>query len=91
MSLNTKQKRGSAISLGMPHRQWLAEPSNSIGFGDRLSLLKLCSSPVADIEPLPSVTMEYELPANRHHWSLGSGRTHYQTTSQRTHYDTEET
>lgn len=47
MALDTKQKQGSAMLLTMPFRQWLAEPVVSIGSGEQLSLLKLCSEPLA--------------------------------------------
>lgn len=44
MSLDTKQKRGSAVHMGLPFRRWLAEPDGTVAVGDRASLLKLCSS-----------------------------------------------
>lgn len=44
MALDSKQKRGSAISLSLPHRQWLQEPDGTIAASDRLSLVKLCSA-----------------------------------------------
>jgi hypothetical protein len=43
MTLDSKQKKGSAIGLLLPFRQWLAEPVATIGDGEKLSLLKLCS------------------------------------------------
>ncbi len=42
--LDTKQKRGSAINIGMPGRQWLAEPSGTLDQGPRQSLLTYCSA-----------------------------------------------
>ena len=39
MSLDTKQKRGSAINLGVPFRPWISEPQASSSFGSRLSFL----------------------------------------------------
>lgn len=44
MALDSKQKRGSAISLSSPHRQWLSEPAGSLSVNNRQSLLKLCSA-----------------------------------------------
>jgi len=44
MALDTKQKRGSAICLSLPHRQWLAEPDGTLSSTDRMSLLKYCSA-----------------------------------------------
>jgi len=48
MALDSKQKRGSAISLTMPHRSWLAEPDGTLADTDRMSLLKLCSAIAPD-------------------------------------------
>jgi hypothetical protein len=39
--LDTKQKRGSVMGMGLPPRVWLAEPSGALPVGSRLSLLKL--------------------------------------------------
>lgn len=47
MTLDTKQKRGSAIGLLSPGRQWLAEPTGTLGVGSRQSLLALCSAVLA--------------------------------------------
>lgn len=44
MSLDSKNKRGSAIHLGSPDRQWLAEPDGSLASTDRASLLKLAAA-----------------------------------------------
>ncbi len=44
--LDTNQKRGSAINLGMPGRQWLAEPSDTPDPGSLQSLLTFCSDPL---------------------------------------------
>jgi hypothetical protein len=44
MSLDSKQKRGSAMLVSMPFRSWLAEPDGVLASTDRLSLLKLCSA-----------------------------------------------
>lgn len=46
MALDTKQLQGSAIDLGSPWRQWLAEPTLTPGFGEQQSLLKLCANPL---------------------------------------------
>ena len=46
MSLDSKQKRGAVLELGMPWRAWLADPDSSFDAGDRLSLLKLSSVPL---------------------------------------------
>lgn len=45
MSLDTDQKRGSALDLSSPWRQWLAEPTASLTQADLLSLLRYCSEP----------------------------------------------
>lgn len=45
MALDTKQKQGSAMLIGMPFRPWLTEPQATPDAGDRLSLLRLCSDP----------------------------------------------
>lgn len=39
MSLDSKQKRGAAVNLGIPGRQWLAEPDGTFLSADRISLL----------------------------------------------------
>lgn len=39
MSLNTYQKRGSVINLGVPGRPWISSPSGSITLSSRLSIL----------------------------------------------------
>lgn len=44
MSLDSKQKRGSAMLVGMPFRTWLTEPTGTVSVGPRLSLLRLCSA-----------------------------------------------
>lgn len=44
MALNTKQRRGSAIGVSLPFRQWLAEPSGSLPLASRLSLLRYVAS-----------------------------------------------
>lgn len=44
MALDSKQKRGSAISISLPQRQWLAEPDGTLANTDRVSLAKLCSA-----------------------------------------------
>lgn len=44
MALDSAQKRGSAVHIGMPHRQWLTEPTGTVSVGPRLSLLRLCSA-----------------------------------------------
>ena len=44
MPLDSKQKRGSIISLGHLSRQWLAEPSGALPVASRISLLRLSSA-----------------------------------------------
>lgn len=44
MALDSKQKRGSAMSMTMPNRLWLAVPDGTLANTDRMSLLKLCSA-----------------------------------------------
>ena len=44
MALDSKQKRGSAMLVGMPFRTWLTEPTGTVSVGPRLSLLRLCSA-----------------------------------------------
>lgn len=48
MSLDTKQKRGSAINIGMPFRRWQVEPSGNLNPSKQLSLLRYSSA----IDPL---------------------------------------
>jgi hypothetical protein len=47
MAFDTKQKRGSIIGVSLPFRQWLAEPIGAFSGSERLSLLKLSSTPLA--------------------------------------------
>jgi hypothetical protein len=49
VALDTKQKQGSALDIGMPFRQWLAEPVAVLTSAEHLSLLKLCSEPVPGV------------------------------------------
>lgn len=44
MSLDTKQKRGSAIAIGSPYRTWISEPQGASSFGSRLSFLRFFST-----------------------------------------------
>jgi len=44
MALDSANKRGSAIDLTLPYRQWLAEPDGVIALADRISLLKLAAT-----------------------------------------------
>jgi len=37
--LDTKQKRGSVVSMGQPGRPWLAEPDGTLASTDRMSLM----------------------------------------------------
>lgn len=48
MALDSKQKRGSAIGILSPSRQWLTEPTGTIDTTPRQSLLKLCSAIAAE-------------------------------------------
>jgi hypothetical protein len=50
MSLDTKQRRGSAIGVSLPFRQWLAEPTGYLHLPSRLSLLRYVAS-VSLLEP----------------------------------------
>ena len=45
--LDSKQKRGSAIGVSLPFRQWLAEPSGALPVASRLSLLRYVSATIA--------------------------------------------
>lgn len=47
MTLDTKQKRGSAVSVSDPAREWLAEPSGTVSQDERQSLAKLSSAILA--------------------------------------------
>jgi hypothetical protein len=47
MALDTYQKQGSAIHLGIPFRVWRTAPA-TIGAGEQQSLLGLCAVPLAD-------------------------------------------
>lgn len=44
MALDSKQKRGSAIGMSLPHRQWAAEPDGTLANTDRVSLMKYCAA-----------------------------------------------
>lgn len=44
MSLDTKQKRGSAVSIALPWRAWVSDPSGISDFPDRLSFLHYASA-----------------------------------------------
>jgi hypothetical protein len=44
MALDSKNKRGSAMLLTIPFRQWLAEPDGTLAVEDRMSLLKLAAT-----------------------------------------------
>jgi hypothetical protein len=44
MSLDTKQKRGSAISMSLPWRAWVSDPSGISEFADRLSFVHFASA-----------------------------------------------
>ena len=57
MSLDSKQKRGSAISLGLPFRIWQAEPDGTLDATDRASLLKLCSAVTPEAPAPPGATV----------------------------------
>ena len=91
MALDTKQKKGSAIGLTLPWRNWLAEPVATIGDGEKLSLLKLCSD--VTLETGPSVPgVEYALSGKRSHWRADAARSHFALSGKRLHYVvTEET
>ena len=55
MALDSKQKRGSVIGLGLSFRTWLVEPSGAIDQAtERVSLLRLAST----IEPSQAVPVE---------------------------------
>lgn len=44
MSLDTKQKRGSAIHVSEPWRQWHNEPDGTIAATDRQAVVNFCSA-----------------------------------------------
>jgi hypothetical protein len=44
MSLDSKNKRGSAVGLSLPFRTWLAEPDGTLTVDDRTALLKLAAT-----------------------------------------------
>lgn len=45
MALDTEQKRGSSIGIGLPFRRWILKPTDGVNSeSERLSLLKMCSS-----------------------------------------------
>ena len=67
MALDTKQKRGSAISMSIPNRQWLAEPDGTLVATDRVSLVKLASA----VAPAPPGGL---VPASWY-YLMGSGQT----------------
>ena len=56
MALDTLQKQGSAIHLGIPFRVWRTAPA-TIGAGEQQSLLGLCSVPLADSTAPPVNTV----------------------------------
>lgn len=86
MSLNTKQRRGSAIDVGMPHRQWLANPSGDVDYPERISLLKLCSSVVDETAPLEVPGIEYVWRGDRQHFVWKGTRAHLVWRGDRLHY-----
>lgn len=56
MALDTKQKRGSAMSIGMPGRPWASVPAGSLAQLSRQSIVLLCSTPlfaVPQTDPIP--------------------------------------
>lgn len=71
MALDTKQKQGSAIGITLPFRPWLTEPVVSIGAGEQLSLLKLCSEPTAAAVSVVTVH-RFTLRARIRSWTLRS-------------------
>lgn len=44
MALDSSQKRGSAIHIAMPSKQWLVEPDGTISGTDKQSLARFCSA-----------------------------------------------
>lgn len=76
MALDTKQKRGSAIGLLLPWRQWLGEPGESNG-SLRLSLVRLCSATFddgADTDEAPiDGALGYRVADTRPHYRARGG------------------
>lgn len=61
MALDSKQKRGSAVSMSLPFRQWLAEPDGTLANTDRMSMVKFASA-VA-----PAAASSANIPVVIHH------------------------
>ena len=59
MALDTKQKRGSAIGISLPFRQWLSNPSGTVVATDRLSLLKLSGAITPAPLPMGAVSVTW--------------------------------
>lgn len=85
MSLDTKRKRGSSISIGIPWRQWLAEPDGSFDVGDRFSLVKLCSSAT---QSNPTNTLCYRATNKKPHYRVANEKPHYRAKNKKPHYVT---
>jgi hypothetical protein len=62
MALDTFQKQGSAVHLGIPFRVWQTAPA-TIGQGEQQSLLSLCSTPLADELAIPDISGQNPLAA----------------------------
>lgn len=77
MTLDTKQRRGSAMNISSPWRVWVAEPSGDVDYAERLSMLKFCSSIIDEtIQPeVPGI--EYVWRGHRLHWVWRGSRLHW--------------
>jgi hypothetical protein len=51
MSLDTKQKRGSATLISLPFRPWLANPDGTLSAADRLSVMRYAGA-IAPLVPV---------------------------------------
>lgn len=84
MSLATKNQRGSAINVGMPWRQWLAEPDGVLDLGDRFSILKY----VAGVASVSEVAgwIDYRVSDCRLHFRADSSKLHFHINKGLLHY-----
>ncbi len=55
MSLGTKHKRGAAVMISLPFRQWKAEPDGTLASTDRVALLYYSAAiaPAGAVAPNP--------------------------------------
>ena len=90
MSLSTKQRRGSAMLIGLPYRPWISEPDGNVDFGSRLSMLRYCSAIVDETIPSNVPGAEWVAGNERFHWRAGTGRLHWVAGPERLHWVAEE-